>query len=42
MLELFLLGTAVYLFAVTLLGILLATIASSMPQFALLSIRSSF
>ncbi len=36
--ELFLAGTAIYLFAVTSLGILLATIASSMPQFALLSI----
>ena len=36
--ELFLAGAAVYLFAVTSLGILLATIANSMPQFALLSI----
>ena len=36
--ELFLAGTAIYLFAVTSLGILLATIANSMPQFALLSI----
>lgn len=36
--ELFLAGTAVYLFAVTSLGILLATVANSMPQFALLSI----
>ena len=36
--ELFLAGVAVYLFAVTSLGILLATIANSMPQFALLSI----
>lgn len=36
--ELFLVGTTVYLFAVTSLGILLATVASSMPQFALLSI----
>jgi len=36
--ELFLAGAAVYLFAVTALGILLATIANSMPQFALLSI----
>ncbi|WP_454656200.1 ABC transporter permease [Bosea beijingensis] len=36
--ELFLFGTAVYLFAVSSLGILLATIANSMPQFALLSI----
>ncbi|ABS70056.1 ABC-2 type transporter (plasmid) [Xanthobacter versatilis] len=36
--ELFLAGTAIYLFAVTSLGILLATIANSMPQFALLAI----
>lgn len=36
--ELFLAGTAIYLFAVTSLGILLATVANSMPQFALLSI----
>lgn len=36
--ELFLAGTAVYLFVVMALGILLATIAGSMPQFALLSI----
>lgn len=36
--EFFLAGAAVYLFAVTSLGILLATIANSMPQFALLSI----
>jgi ABC-2 type transport system permease protein len=36
--ELFLAGTAIYLFAVTSLGILLATIANSMPQFSLLSI----
>lgn len=36
--PLFLGGTAVYLFAVTSLGILLATIASSMPQFSLLAI----
>jgi len=36
--ELFLAGTAVYLFAVTALGVLLATTANSMPQFALLSI----
>jgi len=36
--ELFLAGTAVYLFAVASLGILLATIANSMPQFGLLSI----
>jgi ABC-2 type transport system permease protein len=36
--ELFLVGTAVYLFAVTSLGILLATIANSMPQFGLLAI----
>jgi ABC-2 type transport system permease protein len=37
-LTLFLAGTAVYLFATTSLGILLATIANSMPQFALLAI----
>ena len=36
--ELFLAGTAVYLFAVASLGILLATIANSMPQFGLLAI----
>lgn len=36
--ELFLAGAAIYLFAVCSLGILLATVASSMPQFALLSI----
>lgn len=36
--ELFLAGAAIYLFAVTSLGILLATVANSMPQFALLSI----
>ncbi len=36
--EFFLAGAAVYLFAVTSLSILLATIANSMPQFALLSI----
>lgn len=36
--ELFLAGAAVYLFAVTSLGILLATTANSMPQFALLSL----
>lgn len=35
--ALFLLGTAVYLFATTSLGILLATIANSMPQFGLLA-----
>jgi ABC-2 type transport system permease protein len=35
---LFLAGTAVYLFATTSLGILLATIANTMPQFALLAI----
>jgi len=34
---LFLLGTALYLFAVTALGIFLATMASSMPQFGLLA-----
>jgi len=37
-LPLFLLGTAVYLFAVTALGILLATTVGSMPQFGLISI----
>ena len=36
--ALFLLGTAIYLFAATSLGILLATIARSMPQFGLLAI----
>lgn len=36
--ELFLLGAAVYLFAVTSLGVLLATLVNSMPQFALLSL----
>jgi ABC-2 type transport system permease protein len=36
-LALFLAGTAGYLFATTSLGILLATIASSMPQFSLLA-----
>jgi ABC-2 type transport system permease protein len=36
--ELFLAGTGIYLFAVTALSILLATIANSMPQFSLLSI----
>ena len=36
--SLFLGGTAVYLFAVTSLGMLLATIASTMPQFSLLAI----
>jgi hypothetical protein len=36
--ELFLGGAVVYLFAVTSLSILLATIVNSMPQFALLSI----
>ncbi|MGQ0595982.1 ABC transporter permease [Aquabacterium sp.] len=35
--PLFLAGTALYLFAVTALGILLATLASSMPQFGLLA-----
>lgn len=35
--PLFMLGTAIYMFAVTALGILLATIARSMPQFGLLS-----
>jgi ABC-2 type transport system permease protein len=37
-LALFLGGTAVYLFAITSLGILLATIANTMPQFSLLAI----
>jgi ABC-2 type transport system permease protein len=37
-LPLFLIGTAVYLFAATSLGILLGTIANTMPQFALLAI----
>lgn len=36
--ALFLLGTAIYLFAATSLGILLATTARSMPQFGLLAI----
>jgi len=36
--ALFLLGLAVYLFALTALGILLATLARTMPQFGLLSI----
>lgn len=36
-LALFLLGEAVYLFATTSLGILLATVVRSMPQFALLA-----
>jgi ABC-2 type transport system permease protein len=36
--EFFLAGTAVYLFAVTALGVLLATVTNTMPQFALLSI----
>lgn len=35
--ALFLAGTAAYLFTTTSLGILLATIANSMPQFALLA-----
>lgn len=35
--PLFLVGTAIYLFATTSLGILLATVARSMPQFALLA-----
>jgi len=37
-LGLFVLGLAVYLFALTALGILLATLARTMPQFGLLSI----
>lgn len=36
--ELFLAGTAIYLFTVASLGVMLATLASSMPQFAMLSI----
>jgi ABC-2 type transport system permease protein len=36
-LGLFILGMVIYLFAVTSLGIFLATLATSMPQFALLS-----
>ncbi len=36
--PLFLAGTAIYLFAIASLGILLATIANTMPQFALLAI----
>lgn len=36
--ALFLCGVSLYLFATTSLGILLATVASSMPQFALLAI----
>lgn len=36
--TLFITGTAVYLFSVTGLGVMLATIARSMPQFGLLSI----
>jgi ABC-2 type transport system permease protein len=36
--PLFLVGIAIYLFAITSLGILLATIANTMPQFALLAI----
>ena len=35
--PLFALGTALYLFAVTSLGVLLATVAASMPQFGLLA-----
>ncbi|MGQ0598382.1 ABC transporter permease [Aquabacterium sp.] len=37
-LTLFLAGTGLYLFSLTALGILLATVASSMPQFGLLSV----
>ena len=37
-LSLFLTGTGLYLFSLTALGILLATVASSMPQFGLLSV----
>jgi ABC-2 type transport system permease protein len=36
-LALFLCGTALYLFALSALGIMLATVASSMPQFSLLA-----
>ncbi len=36
--ALFLLGTVIYLFSTTSLGILVATLANSMPQFALMSI----
>lgn len=36
--TLFLVGTAMYLFSLTALGILLATMTSSMPQFGLLSV----
>jgi ABC-2 type transport system permease protein len=36
--PLFIFGMAIYLFAITSLGILLATIANSMPQFGLLAI----
>lgn len=36
--PLFLLGTAFYLFSLTALGILLATVAASMPQFSLLAV----
>jgi len=36
--ELFALGTAVFLFAMTALGIMLSTVAKSMPQFGLLAI----
>ena len=36
--ALFIVATGVYLFALTALGIMLATVANSMPQFALLSI----
>ncbi len=35
---LFLMGTGLYLFSLTALGILLATVASSMPQFGLLAV----
>ena len=37
-LTLFLIGTGLYLFSLTALGILLATVASSMPQFGLLAV----
>ncbi|MDI1261353.1 ABC transporter permease [Aquabacterium sp.] len=37
-LTLFLVGTGLYLFSLTALGVLLATVASSMPQFGLLAV----
>jgi len=38
---LFIAGAVIYLFSITSLGILLATIAGSMPQFGLLARRKS-